>query len=50
MYDTVAQLAIIGKADFLVTGDKDLLSLTGRIRCPIVTAADFLSSFVQPSA
>ena len=30
------QLAIIGNADFLVTDDKDLLSLTGRIRCPIV--------------
>ena len=34
------QLAVVGKADYLVTGDKDLLSLTGRIRCPIVTAAE----------
>jgi putative PIN family toxin of toxin-antitoxin system len=39
------QLAIVGNADFLVTGDKDLLSLTGTIRCPIVTADVFLSSF-----
>lgn len=38
------QLAIVGKADYLVTGDKDLLSLTGRIRCPIVTAEALLSS------
>ena len=42
------QLAITGNADFLVTGDKDLLSLTGRIRCPIVTAEEFLSSFESP--
>ena len=42
------QLAITGNADFLVTGDKDLLSLTGRIRCPIVTAEEFLSSFERP--
>jgi putative PIN family toxin of toxin-antitoxin system len=39
------QLAVVGKADFLVTGDKDLLSLPGKIRCPIVTADVFLSSF-----
>ena len=39
------QLAIVGNADFLVTGDKDLLSLAGRIRCPIVTADEFLGSF-----
>ena len=38
------QLAVAGKADYLVTGDKDLLSLAGRIRCPIVMAADFLNS------
>jgi len=42
------QLAITGNADFLVTGDKDLLSLTRRIRCPIVTAEEFLSSFERP--
>ena len=42
------QLAIVGNADFLVTGDKDLLSLTSRIRCPIVTAKEFLNSFDGP--
>ncbi len=39
------QLAVVGYADYLVTGDKDLLSITGRARCAIVTAAEFLSSF-----
>jgi uncharacterized protein len=38
------QLAMVAKADFLVTGDSDLLSLKGRIRCPIITAEVFLRS------
>jgi len=38
------QLAIVGNADFLVTGDKDLLGLGDRIRCPIVTAEVFMRS------
>ena len=38
------QLAVVGKADCLVTGDEDLLSLTGRFRCPIVMAAELLES------
>jgi uncharacterized protein len=38
------QLAMVGKADFLVPGDSDLLSLNGRIRCPIITAEVFLRS------
>ena len=42
------QLAVVGKADYLVTGDKDLLSLTGRIRCPIVTAVELLTSLDNP--
>lgn len=42
------QLAMVGKADYLVTGDKDLLSLTGRIRCPIVTAAELLTFLDNP--
>jgi uncharacterized protein len=37
------QLAAVGKADYLVTGDKDLLSLTGRIGCPIVKAEELLT-------
>jgi len=35
-------LAVVGKADFLVTGDQDLLSLDGQIPCPILTAETFL--------
>jgi putative PIN family toxin of toxin-antitoxin system len=38
------QLAVVDKADYLVTGDRDLLSLTGRMRCPIVTAEALLTS------
>lgn len=37
------ELAVVGRADYLVSGDKDLLSMTGRIRCRIVTADEFLS-------
>jgi len=36
------ELAVDGKADFLVTGDRDLLSLAGRLTCPIITADQFL--------
>lgn len=38
------ELALAGKAHFLVTGDNDLLSLAARFSCPIVSAADFLKS------
>ncbi len=37
------QLAIVGKADYLVTGDQDLLTLHGAIRCPIISADEFLT-------
>ena len=37
------QLAIVGKADHLVTGDKDLLSLAGMFACSIISAEQFLS-------
>jgi putative PIN family toxin of toxin-antitoxin system len=40
------QLALAGRADALVTGDKDLLTLAGALACPIVSAEQFLSSFV----
>jgi putative PIN family toxin of toxin-antitoxin system len=36
------ELAIAGKADCLVTGDRDLLSLAGQLICPIITADEFL--------
>lgn len=38
-------LALVGKADYLVTGDRDLLSLVGVFACPIITASDFLALF-----
>lgn len=37
------ELAIVGKADYLVSGDQDLLSLGTVSRCPIVSAEKFLS-------
>ena len=37
------RLALAGKADFLVTGDDDLLSLAAQFPCAIVTAADVLT-------
>lgn len=36
------ELAVIGDAAYLVTGDKDLLKLPGRFACPVVTAPAFL--------
>ena len=36
------ELAIAGKADFLVTGDSDLLSLASKSPCPILRAGVFL--------
>ncbi|MCM8625075.1 putative toxin-antitoxin system toxin component, PIN family [Accumulibacter sp.] len=38
------ELAATGKADFLVTGDRDLLSLELELPCPIVTPGAFLAS------
>jgi len=38
------QLAIIGKAEFLVTGDQDLLDIKGRLLCPIITLEAFLAA------
>lgn len=38
------ELALAGKADALVTGDKDLLSLAGQLPCPILSADRFLST------
>lgn len=36
------ELALAGRADFLVTGDDDLLSLAPEFRCSIVRTAHFL--------
>lgn len=38
------QLAVAGKADCLVSGDQDLLSLAGQFVCPIITAEQFLKT------
>jgi putative PIN family toxin of toxin-antitoxin system len=40
------QLAVVGKADALVTGDQDLLSLAGAFACPILTAEQFVRSLI----
>ena len=42
------QLAIVGKARYLVTGDEDLLGLAGRFRCPIVNSQAFVSLLETP--
>lgn len=36
------QLAAVGKADHLVTGDKDLLCLADRSPCPVITGEQLL--------
>jgi uncharacterized protein len=36
-------LSVVGEADYLVTGDRDLLSLKDDFSCSIVTAEDFLN-------
>jgi putative PIN family toxin of toxin-antitoxin system len=41
------ELAAVGKADYLVTGDKDLLSISSSQPCPIVTPDQFLASLLQ---
>ena len=38
------QLALAGKADALITGDRDLLSLAGVFACPIVSTEQFIKS------
>ena len=41
------ELAIAGKADYLVTGDKDMLSLTLGAKCSIVTAEQFQRALAE---
>lgn len=38
------QLAVAGKADYLVSGDQDLLCLAGQLSCPIITADQFIKT------
>ncbi|MEO8602756.1 MAG: putative toxin-antitoxin system toxin component, PIN family [bacterium] len=41
------QLALAGRADYLVTGDADLRSLAERFSCPIITAQSFLTRLAE---
>ncbi len=41
------QLAVAGEADYLVTGDHDLLVIAGEFLCPIVTADQFLNALAK---
>ena len=41
------QLAVTGKADYLVSGDQDLLSLEGKFVCPIITADQFIRTIIK---
>ena len=36
------EFAVVSRASYLVSGDKDLLNLAGKFTCPIVTAPAFL--------
>lgn len=38
------QLAVAGKANYLVSGDQDLLSLADQFTCPIVSSEQFLKA------
>jgi predicted nucleic acid-binding protein len=38
------QLAVAGKAGYLVSGDQDVLSLAEQFKCPIVTAEQFFKA------
>ncbi len=41
------QLAAAGQANFLVTGDQDLLSITDAFACPILTPEQFLQTLTS---
>ena len=41
------QLAIVGKAEALVSGDQDLLSIKSKLVCPIVTLEAFFSALPE---
>jgi putative PIN family toxin of toxin-antitoxin system len=41
------QLAIVGKADYLATGDQDLLTLASKFSRPIVTADQLLATLAK---
>jgi uncharacterized protein len=41
-------LAVVGRANYLVTGDRDLLTLTDAFACPIMTVEQFLIVLPTP--
>ena len=43
--ETFWHLALFGQADYLVTGDKNLLPIVDVFSCQIVTAEHFLEMF-----
>jgi putative PIN family toxin of toxin-antitoxin system len=42
------QLAVVGKAAYLITGDRDLLALSTRFSCPILTADQWMGTLEKP--
>lgn len=40
--------ALFSKADFLITGDRDLLEAKGAVAIRIVTVTEFVSEFIPP--
>ncbi len=42
------ELAVIGKAHYLVSGDRDLLALRGRFACNVLTPEQFLGTLSEP--
>jgi uncharacterized protein len=48
--ETFLHLSIVGRADYLVTGDRDLLSLADVFDCPIVPAEHFLEILLGNNA
>ena len=46
--DKLLEIAAVGRADCLVTGDQDLLILNPFQRIPILTPAGFLAAIAQP--
>jgi predicted nucleic acid-binding protein len=42
------QLAIVGKAKAIVSGDEDLIGIKSKLLCPIVTLEAFLAALPSP--
>ena len=42
------QLAVVGTAEYVITGDRDLLALSTRFSCPILTADQWMGTLGKP--